>query len=51
MSVIITRIWRAMPFAFINFYSYDETMPEEWYEAEVMELVAFKSIFLLLFPT
>ena len=32
-SVIVVRIWRALPFAFINFYAALTTIPKELYEA------------------
>ncbi len=32
-SVIVARIWRAMPFAFINFYAALTSIPTEYYEA------------------
>ena len=32
-SVIVARIWRATPFAYINFYAALTTIPEELYEA------------------
>lgn len=32
-SVILVRIWRAMPFAFINYYAAMSTIPLEQYEA------------------
>jgi multiple sugar transport system permease protein len=32
-SVIVVRIWRALPFAFINFYAALTTIPMELYEA------------------
>lgn len=32
-SVIVARVWRAMPFAFMNFYSALTTIPKELYEA------------------
>lgn len=32
-SVIIARFWRALPFAFINFYAALTTIPVEYYEA------------------
>jgi multiple sugar transport system permease protein len=33
VSVIIARFWRALPFAFINFYAALTTIPVEFYEA------------------
>lgn len=33
LSVIIARIWRAMPFAFMNYYAALTTIPRELYEA------------------
>lgn len=33
LSVIIARIWRAMPFAFMNYYSALTTIPKDLYEA------------------
>lgn len=33
LSVIVARIWRAMPFAFMNYYSALTTIPRELYEA------------------
>lgn len=33
LSVILARIWRAMPFAFMNYYSALTTIPKELYEA------------------
>jgi len=32
-SVIVVRVWRAMPFAFINYYAAMSTIPLEQYEA------------------
>ena len=32
-SVVVARIWRAMPFAFMNYYSALTTIPRELYEA------------------
>ncbi len=36
-SVIIVRIWRALPFAFINFYAALTTIPIELYEASYVD--------------
>lgn len=33
ISVIMARFWRALPFAFINYYSALTTIPAEYYEA------------------
>lgn len=37
LSVIIARIWRAMPFAFMNYYSALTTIPKDLYEAAVID--------------
>ncbi len=37
LSVIIARIWRAMPFAFMNFYSALTTFPKDLYEAAAID--------------
>ena len=37
LSVIIARIWRAMPFAFMNYYSALTTIPRELYEAAAID--------------
>lgn len=36
-SVIVARIWRAMPFAFMNYYSALTTIPGELYEAAAID--------------
>ena len=36
-SVIVVRIWRALPFAFINFYAALTTIPAELYEASYVD--------------
>ena len=36
-SVIVARIWRAMPFAFMNYYSALTTIPSELYEAAAID--------------
>lgn len=36
-SVILARIWRAMPFAFMNYYSALTTIPAEQYEAACID--------------
>lgn len=36
-SVIVARIWRAMPFAFMNYYSALTTIPREQYEAACVD--------------
>ena len=37
LSVIIARIWRAMPFAFMNYYSALTTIPKDLYEAAAID--------------
>lgn len=37
ISVIVARIWRAMPFAFMNYYSALTTIPKELYEAACID--------------
>lgn len=37
MSVIIARIWRAMPFAFMNYYSALTTISKDLYEAAAID--------------
>lgn len=37
ISVIVARIWRATPFAFINFYAALTTIPTELYEAACVD--------------
>ena len=37
LSVIIARIWRAMPFAFMNYYSAMTTIPKDLYEAAAID--------------
>ena len=37
LSVIIARIWRAMPFAFRNYYSALTTIPKDLYEAAAID--------------
>lgn len=37
MSVIIARIWRAMPFAFMNYYSAMTTISKDLYEAAAID--------------
>lgn len=36
-SVVVARIWRAMPFAFMNYYSALTTIPGELYEAAAID--------------
>lgn len=36
-SVIVARIWRAMPFAFMNYYSALTTIPKDLYEAAAID--------------
>lgn len=37
LSVTIARIWRAMPFAFMNYYSALTTIPKDLYEAAAID--------------
>ena len=37
MAVIVARVWRAMPFAFMNYYSALTTIPAEQYEAACID--------------
>ena len=37
LSVIIARIWRVMPFAFMNYYSALTTIPKDLYEAAAID--------------
>lgn len=37
LSVIIARIWQAMPFAFMNYYSALTTIPKDLYEAAAID--------------
>lgn len=37
LSVIIARIWRAMPFAFMNYFSALTTIPKDLYEAAAID--------------
>ena len=37
LSVIIARIWRAIPFAFMNYYSALTTIPKDLYEAAAID--------------
>lgn len=37
LSVIVARIWRAMPLAFMNYYSALTTIPQELYEAAAID--------------
>ncbi len=51
LTVILARIWRAMPFAFINFYSAMKTIPTEWYEAaDVDGANSFQKYFFITLP-
>jgi multiple sugar transport system permease protein len=51
LTVILARIWRAMPFAFINFYSAMKTIPVEWYEAaDVDGASSFQKYFFITLP-
>jgi len=44
-SVIIARIWRAMPFAFMNYYSALTTIPTELYEAASIDGASTTQLF------
>lgn len=37
LSVVVARIWRAMPFAFMNYYSALTTIPKDLYEAAAID--------------